>query len=160
MTEQPSQETIDQWHRWFAIECNNNAWDLASHSSRTSAEDEEMVNLAYAAALHWSKVGKPIHQARADVTLAHALSLTNRGELALKHAQRCLVFFETNPSEDWDVAFAHAEVAHAAAVQGNANLHAQHYTLAKEHGLAIHDETDRKIFLDELLRIPSRILPK
>lgn len=160
MTEQPSQETIDQWHRWFAIECNNSAWDLASRSSRTSAEDEEMVNLAYAAALHWSKVGKPIHQARADVTLAHALALAKRGELALRHAQRCLAFFEANPAEEWDIAFAHAEVAHAAAVEGNAVLHAQHYALAKEHGHAIQDETDRKIFMDELARIPNRVRSK
>jgi hypothetical protein len=155
--EKPSPEMIDQWHRWFAVECNNSAWDLASRSSRTSAENEEMINLAYAAVLHWSKVGKPIHQARADVTLAHALALAGHGELALRHAQRCLAFFEANPAEDWDIAFAHAEVAHAAAVEGNASLHAKHYALAQEHGQVIQDETDRKIFLDELSRIPNQV---
>jgi hypothetical protein len=117
-----------------------------------------MLYAAYAAAFHWSKVGQPINGARADVTLAHVHALLGHGQLAQQYAQRCLAFFEHNEGEDWDIAFAHAEMAHAAAVTGEWELHAQHYAAAQARGTAIEDEEDRQIFLTELARIPSQIL--
>lgn len=114
-----------------------------------------MIKTAFASAYHWSKIGKPINDARADVTLAHVHSLLGLGEGALFHARRSLVFCEKNECEDWDLAFAHAEMAFAAAVLGDRELHAKHYTLAKQRGEAIKEEEDRKVFMEEFSRIPS-----
>lgn len=157
MTEQPTQEAVDKWHRWFAIECNNQAWTLTDKADRTPTEDRDLLHLAYALAFHWSKVGTPLHNARAEVTLAHAHALLGHGEISLHHAQRCLAFFESNAGEDWDIAFAHAEVAHAAAVLGDAGLHAQHYAAAKAHGAAIKGDEDRRVFEEEFSRIPVKV---
>ena len=157
MTDEPTPETIDKWHRRFAAECNNRTWDLIDKPKRTPAEDQEMLYNAYSAAFHWLKVGKPINNARADVTLAHAHALLGQGEQALHYAQRCLAFFESNVGEDWDVAFAHAEMAFAAAVLGDADLHAKHYAQAKKLGEAIQEEEDRTVFLDVLARIPDHV---
>ncbi len=157
MSESPSPETISRMQRWFAVECNNRAWDLASQSSRTPAEDRELLAVAYAAAYHWSKVGQPLNDARADQTLAHALSTLGHGEMALACARRCLDFFEHNDCADWDLAFAHAEIAFAAAILGDADLHARHYTIAKARGEAIKEDEDRKIFFDELNKMPTTI---
>lgn len=157
MAEQPTQETIDKWHRWFATECNNRTWDLMSKSGRVPAEDRDMLYLAYASAYHWSKVGTPLHNARADVTLAHAHASLGHGEMSLHYAQRCLAFFESNAGEDWDIAFAHAEVAHAAAVLGDAELHAKHFAAAKACGAAIAGDEDRRVFEAEFARIPMKI---
>jgi len=157
MAEQPAPELAAQWHRRFAVDCNNAAWTLAEKNDRAPAEDREMLLLAYASAYHWSKVGTPVHQARADVTLAHAHALLGHGSLALDYARRCLAYFEANPAEDWDIAFAHAEVAYAAAVLGNADLHASHYAAAKALGAAISNEQDRTIFEAEFARIPAQI---
>ena len=156
MARQPTQKTIDKWQRWFAIECNNRTWDLASKPERTPDEDREMLLGAYAAAFHWSIIGKPINDARADLALAHVHALLGH-DMALDYAQRCLAFFENNDGEDWDLAFAHAEMAHAAAVIGDYELHARHYAMAKERGLAIKDEEDRNIFMEEFVRIPSEV---
>jgi hypothetical protein len=158
MKEQPSQETIDQWHRWFAAECNNAAWNLTSKQDRTTDQDQEMLNLAYASAYHWSKVGQPIHVARGNITLSHAHSLLGDGDLALGYARRALEFFENNECEDWDLAFAHLEIALAAAVQGEADLHAEHYAAARTLGEVIKEEEDRQVFMDEFDRIPSQVL--
>ncbi|MBN2549047.1 MAG: hypothetical protein JXB15_07820 [Anaerolineales bacterium] len=155
MTEQPTQETIDRWHRYFAIEGNNGAWDLISKKDRTPSENQEMLNLAYAAAFHWSKIGTPVNTARAEITLAHVHALQRHGALAITYAQRCLDFFENQESADWDIAFAHLEMALAASVIGDTDLHARHYALAEKLGTAIKEEEDRKIFLDELGRIPG-----
>ena len=157
MSEQPTQEMIDKWHRWFAVECNNRAWDLMSKSDRTPADDRDMLNMAYASAYHWSKVGTPVNGARADVTLAHAHALLGQGQFALQHARRCLAFFESNPGEDWDIAFAHAEVAHAAAVLGDAELHARHYAAASARGAAIAEDEERRVFQEEFSHIPATV---
>jgi len=157
MIEEPSQETIDQWHRWFASRCNNQAWDLIAKPQRTSKENRNMLYLAYASAYHWSRVGALLNDARAEITLANVHALLGDADLALFYAQRCLDYFENHNCEDWDRAFAHAAMAHAAAAKKDKSLHAKHYAKAQELGEAIHDQVDRRIFLDELARIPSKI---
>ncbi len=157
MSEKPSPEETARWHRWFAVDCNNLAWSLAGKATRTPAEDREMLNRAYAAAYHWSRVGQPVNDARADLLVAHVHALLGQAEMALACAQRCLAFFEREAAEDWDLAFAHAEVAHAAAAAGDGELHARHYALAQERGAAIADEEDRHIFLEEFERIPKEV---
>ena len=158
MEEQPTQDMIDKWHRWFGVQSNNGAWDLTTRPQRTPADDQEMLNLAYTSAYHWSKIGKPINIARGDITLAHVHSLLGHGDLALGYARRALEFFENNECEDWDLAFAHMEMALAAVAQGDADLHARHYATARTLGEAIQEEEDRQVFLEEYARIPSHVL--
>ncbi len=155
--EQPSTEEIARWRRRFAVEGNNRAWDLADKADRSPEEIEEMVYAAYTAAYHWKQVGQPINHARADVTLAHALSLAGQGTEALKYARRSLAHFENTPGEDWDLAFAHLEMALAAAVLKNNALHTFHYSQARELGQAIQGEEDRQVFLSVLARVPEEI---
>ncbi len=157
MNEQPTPAQTARWHRRFAVECNNGAWDLMSKPQRTPDEDRDLLNMAYAAAFHWSQVGTPLNAARADVTLAHAHALLGQGDMALLYARRCLAWFESNPCEDWDLAFAHAEMAHAAAMLRDAPLHAKHYAEAQSRGAAIQNDEDRRAFLDELARIPAAV---
>ena len=155
--EPPSIEETARWRRRFAAEGNNRAWDLVAQPERSAADVEDMVYAAYAAAYHWKQVGQPVNHARADVTLAHALSLAGQGPEALKYARRSLAFFENTPGEDWDIAFAHLEMALAAAVLKDSALHAFHFSRASELGQAIQGEEDRQIFLTELARIPKKV---
>ena len=94
------------------------------------------------------------------MTIAHVLSLLGHGSLALEHARRSLAYLEAHPAEDWDLAFAHAEIAHAAAVLGDGALHANHFALAKQLGAAIAEDEDRQVFESELARIPQRVTPR
>jgi hypothetical protein len=157
MAEQPTHEQIEKWQRWFAIECNNRAWALAAQTTRTPEDDREMRDVAHAAAYHWAKIGKPINTARAEVALAHVYALLGDGARALQFARQSLEFFSRNEAADWDIAFAHLEMAFAAAVSRDAALHAYHYARARELGAAIKEDEDRKIFLDELAKIPSQV---
>lgn len=119
MTNQPTPDEINIWHKYFAVECNNRTWELIEKPERTAAEGREMIFAAYAAAFHWSKVGTPINHARAEIAIAHAYSLPDGGARAIYYAQSALAFFQSGQGEDWDLAFAHLEVALAAFVQGN-----------------------------------------
>ena len=150
----PDEEEIQKWHRWFAVECNNLGWNLVAQPERSIAEDRGMLLAANTAAFHWSKIGQPINNARADLLLAHAHAMIGDGERARHFALRCLSYCEENPCEDWDCAFAHAGLALSAAVSGDTSLHAEHYAAARKLGAAIQDDEDRKIFHKEFARVP------
>ena len=160
MTPQPEPDELKRWHRRFGVECNNQAWALAAKPGRSPDEDRDMLQQAFASAWHWSKAGTALNGARADVTIAHVLSLLGHGSLALEHARRSLAYLEAHPAEDWDLAFAHAEIVYAVAVLGDGALHANHFALAKQLGAAIAEDEDRQVFESELARIPQRVPPR
>jgi hypothetical protein len=148
-------EEVEKAHRWFAVECNNGAWGLTAKQQRTPAEDREMLLAAHAAAYHWSKVGSAVNHARGDVLLAHVHALLDQGSEARRYAEKALHQFHQGGGEDWDLAFAHSEMALAGAKLGDRELHAKHYVLAEAQGRIIKDDEDRKVFFDEFARIPK-----
>ena len=138
-------EDLAKWNRWFAIETNNRAWRLSESTMRTEAEDAEMLNSAHAAALHWSTVGTELHNARATMLLAHVHALLGQGGTALPYARRSFDYVQAHDSPPWEVAFAHAVLANAAAAAGNRELHAKHYEAARDLGKQL-DAEERAIF--------------
>lgn len=74
-------------NRWFAIECNNQAWDLVEKKHRSPDEVERMIHRAHAARYHWQHAGEELNWLRADVLLATAYCAANRSENALIYAQ-------------------------------------------------------------------------
>jgi hypothetical protein len=153
MPEEPNEEDLRKWHRWFAVECNNDAWRLSEAASRSAAEDAEMLNAAHAAAFHWNQVGTELNVALAETLLGHVHALLGHGELAMRYAQSSFDFVTLRDSPDWEVAFAHAILAHAAFAAGDGDTHARHYALAKETAERLGDE-DRNIFDATFRQVP------
>jgi hypothetical protein len=149
-----SPEEIARSHRWHAIECNNLAWKLSDQAGRTPAEDEEMLDTAHASAFHWAKVGTELNHARAKMLLAHVHAALGAGRTALAYAQKSFEYLAAHEAPDWEIAFAHAILAHAAFAAGDAGLHQQHHARAQELGQAIADIEDREIFFKTFDRIP------
>lgn len=157
MAEKPTGEMIERMHRWFAVECNNQAWELAGRPERSADENRQLLLLAYTAAFHWSQVGTAVNVARAETLLAQVLALTGQGRLAEEFAARCREFFSSGQGADWDMAFAHLVSAHAAAACADAKRHGEHLAAASKAGAAIQDDEDRRIFMEELGRIPQQV---
>jgi hypothetical protein len=147
-------EEIARSHRWHAIECNNLAWVLSDQPDRTPAQDEEMLNAAHASAFHWSRAGDELSQARARMLLGHVHAALGYGRTALAYARQSYDYFAAHQPPDWELAFAHAILAHAAFAAGEAALHRQHYARAQQLGQAIADPEDREIFFGTFNRIP------
>jgi hypothetical protein len=147
-------EEKSKWSRRFAIECNNRAWRLSEAKSRTPAEDQEMLHAAHAAALHWGQVGTALHQARATMLLAHVHALLGDGAAAMRYADESFAYVMEHESPAWEVAFAHAVLANAAAA-GKRELHSKHYERAQTLGEALPDAEDRSIF-----RATFRVVPE
>jgi hypothetical protein len=155
MPDMVSPEEVAKWNRWFAVECNNRAWRLAEQDARTRDEDEEMLHCAHAAALHWGRVGTDLHRNRAAMLLAHVHALLGDGANALRYARPAFAYVERNESPAWEVAFAHAVLANAAAAAHDRALHAQHYNAARELGAALPDPEDRSIFEATFRVVPA-----
>jgi hypothetical protein len=155
MATPPAAEDLARWHRWFAVQSNNRAWQLADQATRTDAENDELLNAAHAAALHWTAIGTPQHSARATMLLAHAHAACGDGPLALRYARASHSYFVSNDTPDWEVAFSHAVMAHAAAAAGDRQLHVAHYDAARAAGAAIEQGEDKAIFDASFATIPT-----
>ena len=142
MPQHPQGSDITSWHRYFAIECNNKAWDLAG-GTRTPDEDDEMLHAAHAAAFHWDQVGEELNRMRAKMLLAHVHALLGMNPSALQYAEEMGSYFLDRDTADWEIAFAHAIYAHAAHVAGDFTAHARAYRDAILALEAIADPEDQ-----------------
>lgn len=154
MKNPPAPEEIADWNRWFAVEFNNRACEIAEDPSRTPAETEELLHAAHAAAVHWSKTGTALTHARADTLLGLAYAILSHGSLAMHHARRSFDYLTSIASPGWEIALAHAVLAFAAFAARNPELHARHYTLAQSLGNSIVDELEKEIFLRTFRQLP------
>ncbi|MCZ6619526.1 MAG: hypothetical protein O7E57_15495 [Gammaproteobacteria bacterium] len=137
----------EDWHRYFAIECNNRAWELAVQP-RSEERDREMLNCAHASALHWNVAGTELNDMRARTLLAEVHALLGFGSSALVYADQVRAFFLDKDPADWELAFIHTIHAHAAYVAGRSDLHVSSYEEAVRAIEAIADDEDRKIVLE------------
>lgn len=158
MHDAPDPEELAKIGRWFAIECNNHAWKLAESRLRTAADTDEMLTTAHASAYHWGKVGNDTNKAMATMLLAQVHALIGDAPRARRYAEECFAFVTSRQSPAWQVAFAHAIVAHAAAIAKDAATHAKHYEVARGLGAALA-EGDREVFEATFRTIPSPVSP-
>ena len=150
----PEDSSPENWHRYFAMECNNRAWELVAQISRTPAECVEMLNSAHASALHWAAVGTELNQMRAKTLLAEVHALSGFGDSALRLASEIRPFFLDRETEDWELAFVHTIYAHAAAVARDERGHRSAYAEAVAAVANIADDEDRKIVLQTFEQVP------
>lgn len=90
---------IPRAHRWFAVECNNEGWDIVEGADRSPEAIERMMHLAHAACFHWSAVGTQLNRQRALDLLAHTYAIAGHGAIALSFAQQALELSEQNAAE-------------------------------------------------------------
>ncbi len=152
MAEKPTPEDIALWQRRLASQANNRAWTLAETPRRSSEEDEEMLQAAYAAMYFWKIVGKPSNHAHAAQLLAHVYALLKRPAPAAYYLSKSLPYFMQNDCAPSELAFAHAIAANVASAEGNAEAHARHYSQAQAVIAQVANPEEREI-LDATLRV-------
>ena len=157
MTRTPTDTQPETWHRHFAAQANNRAWDLAE--SRTDASrDAEMLTAAHAAAWHWDAVGTELHRMRAMMLLALVNALAGHGATAWQQAETVHTFLlGQSETPDWERAFVHAIHALAAAAAGRGDAHRASWEQARLSIAAIADDEDRAIVLKTWAQVPAPI---
>jgi hypothetical protein len=145
MPNEPTENSVEAWHRYFAVECNNRGWDL-SVKERDPGQDEEMLHAAHASAFHWAAIGTELNRMRATMLLAEVHTLLGNGKTALAYASTMRDFFlDQDDTPDWEIAFTYAIHAHAADVAGEIKVHEDAYREAQSTLAAIEDPADREI---------------
>jgi len=134
-------------HLWFAIECNNQAWDLVEKLSRTADETQQMIHLAHASALHWQAVGTAVNRQRGENLLTTVYLAAGDAAAAVRHAERCLSLSVQNAKEEspFDRATALGCAAQAHTLAGDAAQADRLRTLAKTAAAGLDDE-ERGVF--------------
>lgn len=153
----PDPELISRMHRFFAVECNNRAWELTEQSSRSEEEAHEMRTTAHAAAFHWAKVGMPVNEMRARLLLAEVAAQDGNGPLALALAKSCCDFFENEEGTGWDRAFSTLELAYAHAVCGQEVEVSPLLEKASAQGEQLAEKGERDFFTETRQRISGLI---
>ena len=155
MTPSPSEDEFDLWRRRLGSEANNRAWALAEKPSRTPDEDAEMLHAAHASRFLWSRIGTEKNLALADLLLGQVHALLGSGQAATQYAEKAFAYFTARPSERWELAFAYAVRASAAAACGDTLLHRHSYAEAQGIASTLTDPEDRKIFDASFSVIPK-----
>jgi hypothetical protein len=145
-------------HRWFAVELNNEAWDLIDEITPESprADRERLLYGAYAAACHWLEAGNEANQARAEHLIGWAALVVGLPDVAIRHAGRCAELVGAYPElmADWDLTFSAELLARAHAAVGDTRAAAEHLARARRLADAVTDPADREIVADRLARGP------
>lgn len=84
----PDLET-DKAHRYFAVECNNMAWDLIEGPVLGPDDADRLVHFAHASAFHWSHADDALNTFRGETLLVAAYLKVGRSEPAGHHARIC-----------------------------------------------------------------------
>jgi len=152
----PTDSDPQAWHRYFAIECNNRAWDLTA-KQRSPAESEEMLHAAHAAAWHWAACGTELNRMRATMLLAEVHALLGFADSAVQFAKPMRDYFVAAGADtpDWELALAHTIYAHAVYVAGDYDAHRGAYADAQTAFDAIADPDDREIVQATFDLVPS-----
>lgn len=109
-----------------------------------------MIQSPHTSRYHWGQIGKPIHFERGEWQISRLYSVLYKAEPALHHAKRCLDICTKNDIGDFDIAFTYEAMARAHSVVGNKDKVTKYLELAKEAGVKIEKEDDKKYFMSEL----------
>lgn len=141
--------TVEESHRFFAVQLNNYVWNLLSVEDRSKEDDQMMIHAAHSSLFHWIIVGTDLNAQRGEWLISRVYAVLNRPEPALYHAKQCLDYTEKNKYIDFDLAYAYEAMARAYAASGNEEKTLKYRRLAKDAGNEIEDPQNQKLFFSD-----------
>lgn len=143
-------------HRWFAIELNNNSWDLLENPNRSPDENYELLHAVHASCHHWRQVGKPINEIRALCLIINAYVQVGLPKAAVFHASSMNALMQAHKDQcaDWDWAFAADASSRACKLAGLEEEAEQWREKANKARNAIADNEDQQVYDDWITKNP------
>jgi len=140
-------------HRFFSASCFNKTWALLDKSSRTAAEDEQMLLLSLASLWHWTQRPdcKPHNLAVGNWLVSRVYAMLGQADNASLYAGKCLLL--SADEEPFYLASAHEGAARAALLAGNAEAVTRHMAEARRLAELVTDDADRTQLEDDLRSI-------
>jgi len=155
MSKPPENLQPENWHRYFAINANNAAWNM-SESLEDVLNHTELLDAAHASAWHWRVAGTTINQMRSTMLLALIHARMNMSPSAWRYAESMKNYFtEIAETPDWELAFVYAIHAWAALACGKPDEYKASYQKARACLEAIQDPEDRAVVMKTFNLIPK-----
>jgi hypothetical protein len=137
-------------HRFFSVDCFNDAWTLIDKPDRSAEDNQRMLALSFASLWHWTQRQDCAERnlsiaywqlSRVFALLGDAGNATRYGEMCLQHSVSEPPFF---------LAYAHEALARAAALRNDASRTSHHLSKARKLVLLIDDPDDRALLEKDL----------
>lgn len=138
--------------RGLAVDLFNRSWRLLELPNRTAEQDDELIHVVHASALHWRECGTAANVSRGEGQCARVYAALGRPEPALHHANRCLALVRAAPAvhEDWELASAYEVLAKAHLAAGDRDEAARLAALAADELAGVEDPDDRDVIAAQL----------
>jgi hypothetical protein len=140
-----------EWHRRFAAQGFNRAWELIEKPDRSGDEDGEMLAAAFASRFHWERVGEDEQRIVGDWQISHVASLVGFADLALAYARAALDRAMSNGFTGWRLASGYEGMARAHATAGNSDER-DRFILLAEKSLEMEDDAEERDLIGSQLR--------
>lgn len=139
---------VAQAHRYFAIECNNAAWDWLESDKRTADDIADAIHTAETSYFHWNAVGQLVNRLRAAYLLANVYAVAQQPENAERACQLGDALLLTNDAAiaDWDRAFVMDAWSRTKKAAGDITAAETLHKAAHECGTQIADADCRDAF--------------
>ena len=139
-------------HKYFSAACFNACWDLIDKPSRTSEEDEHMLQLTFASHYHWTQRPDytPTNASIAYWQIARVYALLGQAANAIHYGDVCLQVSMHSSVGPFYRAYAHEALARAYGLVGDASLKELHLSAAYELVEQVPDVEDRAPLLADL----------
>jgi uncharacterized protein YndB with AHSA1/START domain len=147
---EPAPDASGEWHRLQGVVANNSVWELIERPERTLADDEDMVQRAYASRYHWARAARrgPENVARGAWMVSKVQLLVGRPAIALGYAEECLATCEEHGLKDFDLAYGHEARARALQALGREEEASREWQAAR--AVPIANDEDRAILEKDL----------
>jgi DNA-binding transcriptional MerR regulator len=157
--DQPAEPQLSpEDERKLGIRYFNATWDLMEEEGRSPEDDDLMLHMTHASALHWTGAAgvTPENFTRSQWQASRVNAVLHRPEACLHHAQRALDICIANEIGDWDIAFAYEALARAHAIAGDMEGARAMTERALQAVEQIVEDDSRKMVLADLETIPGQ----
>ena len=141
-------------HRKIGVRHYNRCWALLDRATRTSQEDDELLESSFVQRYHWFLAGGSDQFVMADWMVSRAAAATGHGKLALHYARLAYDRAQSPETPDWLRASVAEGVARAYAALGDSTHRDQWLRDAEELVAKIVDQEDRELIREQLLTVP------
>jgi hypothetical protein len=144
-------------HKPLGAALFNRSWDLLDlGDKRTPEDDDELMMVAFASKLHWSRVPDVTSEnlAISDNQIARAAAAAGFADLAVAYAKRTLDRTLEEGWTDWRLASAYEISARAAAAAGDSSSRDSLLAKAREVVATIDDAEDRAVIEGQIDTVP------
>jgi len=135
-------------HRWFAIETNNQSWDLIEAETHREEDLAALIHIAHVSYWHWLHAGNEVNRLRALPILVFAYAMNKVPSLAVQYANDCVKLMKEVPADElsvFDTAVTFGAAAFAFQV-ANQKDEAKSYCEQAVHSAEMLEAEDRAVF--------------